>query len=216
MVCWRCLCVSPFLFTLIPLRRWSSRGSFHYILALEGPASFALLSCSSRRRNVVSRSSTEAEFFLCFHLSSPRRCLFLKFGSSSSLGFACSVERTAKHALLSSEEDSRRNFAIFPKLHRINVAGVCETVNNHEDAKLSYINTKGPLRSKVVSCPGFARNQHPCGFRHIACLRSVARSWHLDFQYREVTIAEFSLPSPCVVQLRHRVTCARRLAKAKL
>ena len=40
----------------------TARSTSGYVLALEGPSSFALLSWSSRRQEVVSRSSTEAEF----------------------------------------------------------------------------------------------------------------------------------------------------------
>ena len=40
----------------------TARSTSGYVLALEGPASFALLSWSSRHQKVVSRSSTEAEF----------------------------------------------------------------------------------------------------------------------------------------------------------
>ena len=40
----------------------TARSTSDYVLALEGPALFALLSWSSRRQKVVSRSSTEAEF----------------------------------------------------------------------------------------------------------------------------------------------------------
>ena len=40
------------------------------------------------------------------------------------------------------------------KTHRINVASVCETVNGHEDIKLSYINTseqRGDPLTKALS-----------------------------------------------------------------
>ena len=67
----------------------SARSTSGYVLALEGPASFALFSWSSRRHKVVSRSSTEAEFVsLSLSLSlflSLLRCVAYAWGLSGSL-----------------------------------------------------------------------------------------------------------------------------------
>ena len=103
----------------------TARSTSRYVLALEGPSSFALLSWSSRRLKVVSRSPSEAEFV---SLSSP---LF-----SDALPMLEVWQQLIPGISLQCWEDHEACIAIvkkgfsaklrhLSKTHRINVASVC-------------------------------------------------------------------------------------------
>ena len=94
-------------------RLHTARSTSVSILALEGPASFAVLS-SSRRQKVVSRSSTEAEFASLSSSLFSDALPVLEVWQQLIPGI-CLRGRTMRHALCLSEEDSRRNFAIFSR-----------------------------------------------------------------------------------------------------
>ena len=61
----------------------TSRSTSGYVLAVESPASFALLSWSSKRQKVVCRSSTEAEFVSLSELCTTTRSQCTRYGSHS-------------------------------------------------------------------------------------------------------------------------------------
>ena len=119
----------------------TARSTNGYVLALEGPESFALLSWSSRRQKVVSRSSTEAEFV------SLSGALF-----GDALPMLDVWEKLLPDAMLKIHEDNQACIAIvrkgyssklrhLAKTHRINVASTCEAVNGHANITLEYCET---------------------------------------------------------------------------
>ena len=119
----------------------TSRSTSGYVLALEGPASFALLSWSSRRQKVVSRSSTEAEFV------SLSGALF-----NDAVPMLEVWEALIPDIHLHIFEDNQACIAIvrkgfsaklrhLAKTHRVNVASTCELVNTNDNIGLSYVET---------------------------------------------------------------------------
>ena len=74
-------------------------------------------------------------------LSSPMRCLGLKFGRQKfipGISLQCWEDNEACIAIATKGFSAKLRY--FSKTHWINVASVCETVNGHQDIKLSYIN----------------------------------------------------------------------------
>ena len=97
-------------------------------LALEGPSSFAVLSCGSRLQNVVSRSSTEAE------IVSLGGALFSDAVPMLDVWESLIPSNQACIALVKKGFSAKlRHLA---KAHRENVASTCELVNMNENILL--------------------------------------------------------------------------------
>ena len=132
----------------------TARSTSGYVQALEGPARFALISSSSRRRKVVSRSSTEAEFVsLSSSLFSDALPMLEVWQQLiPGIGLQCWEDSEACIAIVKKGFSAKLRH--LSKTHWINVASVCETVNGHHDIKLSYINTseqRGDPLTKALS-----------------------------------------------------------------
>ena len=132
----------------------TARSTSGYVLALEGPASFALLSWSSRRQKVVSRSATEAESVsLSSSLFSDALPMLEVWQQLiPGINLQCWEENEACIAIVKKGFSAKLRH--LSNTHRINVASVCETVNGHQGVKLSYVNTseqRGDPLTKALS-----------------------------------------------------------------
>ena len=120
---------------------YTARSTSGNVLALEGPASFALLSWSSRRQKVVSRSSTEAEFVSLSSSLFSDALPMLEVWQQLIPGISLQCWEDNEACIAIVKKGFSAKLRHLSKTQRINVASVCETVNGHQDIKLSYINT---------------------------------------------------------------------------
>ena len=109
---------------------------------------------SSRRQKVVSRSSREAEFISLssslFSDALPMLAVWQQL--IPGIGLQCWEDNEACIAIVQKGFSAKLRHP--SKVHRISVAGVCETVSGHQDIKLSYINTseqRGVPGTKALS-----------------------------------------------------------------
>ena len=113
-----------------------------FVLALEGPASFALLSWNAKRQRAVSRSTTEAEFVslsgALFNEAIPLlQVVQLMFSGSMSL--RCFEDNQAVLAILAKGYSPKLRH--LSKFHRVNVASTCQAFDE-PDIEAQYIDTK--------------------------------------------------------------------------
>ena len=117
------------------------RSTSGYLLALEGPRSFALILWCSKRQRAVSRSTTEAEFV----------SLFTSLFTEAAPLLEICQQLITPEIVLNCYEDNQAVLAIIargfsPKLrhlspfHKINVASTCEAFNE-PDINAEYIET---------------------------------------------------------------------------
>ena len=113
-----------------------------FILALEGPSSFALVSWNAKRQLAVSRSTTEAEFV---SLSGARfneaipilQVVQMMF--SQSIALRCFGDNEAVLAILTKGYSAKLRH--LSKFHRVNVASTCQAFEE-PDIDAEYIDTK--------------------------------------------------------------------------
>jgi hypothetical protein len=144
-----------------------------FILALEGPDSFAIILWGSKTQRAVSRSTTEAEFVAL------RAALF---GEAISLLAVC--QRVIDPGLiLKCFEDNQAVLAIiakgyspklkhFAKFQRINVASTCEAFSA-EDILIQYIQTshqKADVMNKALPVSMWS------GVLDLLCVKPISTS----------------------------------------
>ena len=119
----------------------TARSTSGYVLVLEGDQCFAVLTWSSKRQKVVSRSSTEAEFVSLSsalfsdanHMLEVWQTLILDIES------VCFEDNEACIAIARKVFSAKLKHLM--KTHRMNVASTCEVVNDNDDILLNYVNT---------------------------------------------------------------------------
>ncbi|CAE6955300.1 GIP [Symbiodinium natans] len=146
----------------------TARSTSGYIVALEGSNSFALLSWSSKRQKVVSRSSTEAEFVSLSSALFNDALPLLEVWQTIIPGIKllCREDNEACIAIVRKGYSAKLRH--LSKTHRINVSSTCEAVNDNDDVELGYVNTndqKGDPLTKALSVQKWA---HALKLLHIS------------------------------------------------
>ena len=106
----------------------TSRSTSGYVLAVEGPASFALLSWSSKRQKVVSRSSTEAEFVALSGALFNDAIPMLEVWQSLIPGMPLHIYEDDQACIAIVKKGYSAKLRRLTKIHRVNVASTCEVV----------------------------------------------------------------------------------------
>ena len=119
----------------------TARSTSGYVLVIEGDNSCAILSWSSKRQKVVSRSSTEAEFVSLSSALFSDAIPMLEVWQTliPDIKLVCFEDNEACIAIVRKGFSAKLKHLM--KTHRINVASTCEIVNGNDDIMLTYVNT---------------------------------------------------------------------------
>ena len=116
----------------------TSRSTSGYVLALEGPASFALLSRSSHRQKVVSRSSTEAEFVSLSGALFNDALPMLEVWEAMIPGIHLRIHEDNQACIAIVRKGFSAKLRHLAKTHRVNVASTCEAINLSDNIEIAY------------------------------------------------------------------------------
>ena len=116
----------------------TSRSTSGYVLALEGPASFALLSWSSHRQKVVSRSSTEAEFVSLSGALFNDALPMLEVWEAMIPGIHLRIHEDNQACIAIVRKGFSAKLRHLAKTHRVNVASICEAINLSDNIEITY------------------------------------------------------------------------------
>ena len=119
----------------------TSRSTSGYVLAIEGPASFAMLSWSSKRQKVVSRSSTEAKFVALSGALFNNAIPMLEVWESLIPRISLHIYEENQACIAIVKKGYSAKLRHLAMTHRVNVASTCEVVNANESVVLQYCRT---------------------------------------------------------------------------
>ena len=144
-----------------------------FVLALEGPDSFALLSWNAKRQRAVSRSTTETEFVSlssALFIEAIPMLQVVQRMFSDSIVLRCFEDSQAVLAILAKGYSPKLRH--LTKIHRINIASTCQAFDEF-DIGAEYIDTKKQRADIMAKSLSIGQRTSALDLLHIIDLKPI-------------------------------------------